>query len=791
MLLTSILRNLLKHKGFTAINITGLSLGLTGALILFLVVRFETGFNQVPDGERIFRLVATVDRFGDVRDEMGVPYPFADAFRADFGDLEAMSIADNNIRPKVVTAFRDDGERVRFEEQQELLIVEPDYFAIFPRRWLAGDPTALSQPNTIVVSESVARKYFNTTEVMGKSLLLNGQPHEIRGVVDDAIRQSDLRFNLFLPFVSAADRPGWGSIGSQTQYYVKLPAGMAAADVEARLIAFNEKHLEEEDAKATVRRLQPLAELHFDNRYSLLSGSATTWQELASLALVGVLLVVISCINFVNLNTALAVNRAREIGVRKVLGSSRGRIIAQYLAETALVTGISLGFVLILTELTLPSMSVLLEKPISLNLASDPTVWAFLSAALVVVSLASGLYPALVISGFRPIDAIYHQVRMKTERGVTLRKALVATQFIITQMLIIGALVISGQMDYFRSKDLGFSQTAVVQTPVPNPEEIHQRRLSALLNAETSILSHTFSNSGAASNGTWNTFLRIDGEPGTEPFQARTQFKNTDRNYLTTYGMTLLAGEDFGPVDSLNGLIVNEQAVKATGFSGPYDAFIGTRIRIMGGEYPVQGVVQDFHTTSLRDPLYPVVIMTRHTRHVLAVKIDMSRRQQALDALEAAWTEVFPDNLYTFNFLEDTVAQFYNSEQVASKVLNMFTLLTILIGSLGLFGLVSHVAVQRTKEIGIRKVMGAESRDIVLIFAREFGVLLLVSFVIAAPTAWWLMNQWLEDFAYRITPGAGILLAGLAASILIAAATVAYTTWRAAVANPVDSLRYE
>lgn len=792
MFLTSVIRNLLKHKGFTAINITGLSLGLSGALILFVWIHYELGFDKVPDADRIYRMVATIDRFGDIRDENAIPYPFADAFRTDFPDVEARSIASNSVPPYVVTAFREDGERTRFEEQGEILIVEPEFFDIFPRRWIHGDAaTALSQPASVVVSESMARKYFSRIDVIGRELLFNGEPYVVRGVVDDAPEQSNVRFNLFVPYRNADGYPGWGSISSQTQYFVKLAPGQSPEEIEARLVDFNRKHMEEEDANATVRYLQPLPEMHFDDRYSLLSGRTMSRLELFTLGSVALLLVVISCINFINLNTALAVNRAKEIGVRKVLGSDRGRIVVQYLLETALVTAVALVFTVLLAELGLPVLGAWLETPFSLNLTTSPDVWIFLMVALVVVSLASGLYPALVISGFRPIDALHHRVKMTSERGLTLRKALVATQFIITQVLIIGALVIYRQMGYFAEKDLGFVKDAVVQVPIPDPDEDLQRQLSAALNAEPGIRSHTYSNSGAASNGTWNTFFRIDRGEGQEPFQARVQFKNTDANYIRTYGMELIAGEDFGPVDSLNGLIVNEQLVRATGHEGPYEDFLGTRIRTMGREFMVQGVIRDFHTTSLHNPLYPVMILTRHTRHLLAVKIDMARRETTLAALERAWTEVFPDNLYNATFLDESVAAFYEREQVVARIMNAFTFLTILIGSLGLLGLVSHVAVQRTKEIGIRKVLGADSRDIVAMFTREFAVLLLVSFAIAAPTSWWLTRLWLDEFAFRITPGAGLLLSGLLVSLAVAAITIAYTTWRAAVSKPILALRYE
>lgn len=781
-----------KHKGFTFINIAGLSFGLTGALILFLVVRFDLGFNAEPDADRIYRMVAHIERFGVIIDESGIPYPFAEAFRTDFPDVEAKSIVDHNMSTQVVSVVRDDGELVRFEESDEMVNVEPDFFEMFPRRWLSGDPvSALSIPNSVVVSESIAKKYFNTTDVMGKTLRFDGEPYTIQGVIEDGHRQSDLRFNLFRAYLGSEGRPGWNSTTSSTQYFLKLPEGMSKASFESRLPAFNLKHMEEEEAKAVNRYLQPLSELHFDDTFSLFFGSAITYQELGSLGLVAILLILVSCINFVNLNTALAVNRAKEVGLRKVLGSSRGQLIAQYMGETAIITFISFLLALVFTELSLPMMQEILNRPFGLDLFSDASILVFLIALMIVVTLFAGLYPAFVLSDFQPIDALKHSLKMKSERGITLRKSLVVSQFVITQILIICTLTIRSQMEYFRNADMGFDRQAVVQTSLPSNDPDILNRLKASLRSDPSILDITVSNTGAASNGTWNTVATIIRE-GEEPVRGRTQFKSTDDRFISTYGLTLLAGSDFGAIDSLNGVIVNEQFLKLMNLSGEFQDQIGTPIRLMGRDFPIQGVMRDFNTTSLHDPIGPVMLLTRSQYYnLLAVRIDMSQRQRALAKLEEAWTEAFPDRIYQYEFLDDSIADFYEGEEVSARLMNMFTILTILIGSLGLFGLVSHIAVQRTKEIGIRKVMGAESGTIIMMFVRDFGILLVVSFAIAAPVAWWLMRQWLENFTYRIEVGPAVMVSGALLSILIAAVTVGYTTYTSSRANPIESLRYE
>jgi ABC-type antimicrobial peptide transport system permease subunit len=787
----TILRNLKKHKGFAFINIAGLSFGITGALILFLVVRFDMGFNAEPDADRIFRMVAEVDRFGEVRRDSGIQYPFAEAFRTDFPELEAQSMVDQNFRSQVVSVIRDDGQLVRFEEADEMVFVEPEFFMMFPRRWLSGDPvSALSIPNSVVVSESIANKYFNTTDVMGKTIRFDGEPSTINGVISDGHRQSDFRFNIFRPFLGSEGRPGWNSTSSNTQYMLKLPVGMSKEDVESRLADFNLKHMEEEEAKAVRRYLQPLSELHYNDEFDQFFGGTVTYQELGSLSLVGILLILISCINFVNLNTALAVNRAKEVGLRKVMGSSRTQLIVQYMGETALITFISFLLALVLTELSLPMMQDILARPFGLDLFSDASILIFLIVLMGVVTLSAGLYPAFVLSSFQPIDALKHALKMKSDRGITLRKSLVVSQFIITQILIIGTLTIRAQMEYFRNADLGFDREAVVQTQVPARDAASIDRLKASLRSDPSILDFTFSNTGAASNGTWNTIAQrvIEGE---EPVRTRTQFKTTDNRFISTYGVTLLAGSDFGDVDSLNGIIVNEQFLQSMNLTGDVQDAIGTPIRTMGRDLPIQGVMRNFNTTSLHDPINPVMLLTRSDYFMLAVRIDMQQRQRALATLEQAWTDVFPERIYEYQFLDDSIADFYQGEEVAARLMNIFTILTILIGSLGLFGLVSHIAVQRTKEIGIRKVMGAESGTIIMMFVRDFGTLLVVSFAIAAPISWWLMRLWLENFTYRIDVGPAVLLSGALLSVLIAAITVGYTTYTSSRANPIDSLRYE
>ncbi len=791
MFFKTILRNLKKHKGFAFINIAGLSFGITGALILFLIVRFDMGFNAEPDADRIYRMVANVDRFNEVRTESGIQNPFAEAFRTDFPELEAQSMVDQNFTSQVVSVIRDDGQLVRFEEGDEMILVEPEFFKMFPRRWLAGDPvSALSIPNSVVVSESIAKKYFNTTDVMGKTIRFNGEPSTINGVVNDGHRQSDLRFNIFRPFLTAQGRPGWNTTSSNTQYFLKLPVGMSKEDVESRLADFNLKHMEEEEAKAVRRFLQPLSDMHYNDEFDQFFGGTVTYQELGSLSLVGILLILISCINFVNLNTALAVNRAKEVGLRKVMGSSRAQLIAQYMGETVLVTFISFLLALVLTELSLPMMQDILSRPFGLDLFSDASILIFLIVLLIVVTLVAGLYPAFVLSSFQPIDALKHAVKMKSDRGITLRKSLVVSQFVITQILIIATLTIRSQMEYFRNADLGFDREAVVQTSIPSRDTATIDRLKASLRSDPSILDFTFSNTGAASNGTWNTIAQYVRE-GEEPLRTRTQFKSTDNRFISTYGVALLAGSDFGEVDSLNGLIVNEQFLQSMNLADDMQAAIGIPIQSMGREIPIQGVMRNFNTTSLHDPIGPVMLMTRSDYFLLAIRIDMDQRQRALATLEEAWTEAFPERIYEYQFLDESIAEFYDNEEVAARLMNLFTILTILIGSLGLFGLVSHIAVQRTKEIGIRKVMGADNGTIVMMFVRDFGTLLIVSFAIAAPISWWLMRLWLENFTYRIEVGPAVMLSGALLSILIAAITVGYTTYTSSRANPIDSLRYE
>lgn len=786
-------RNLFKNKSSTVINITGLALGMTCALVIFLIVKFERSFDTHHEGaDRIYRIVTEDHEFDETSYTPGVPYPLPSAMRTDFPEIEALTIVDSNFGDPVISVQHDDGQVARFKETRGVAFVEPDYFKIFTYEWLRGDPeTALSNPNSAVISKGLARKYFGETNPIGKQINFNNRiDAEISGVVEDVPPNTDLPFNLLIAIdPQTRGSSNWGSVSSAVQCYLKLSPEISAQSIDSRLDAFLAKHHKQEAAAVQSLSLQPLRELHFDTRFSNFNWRDVAPETLLALSLIGIFLLVTACINFVNLNTALAVRRAKEVGVRKVLGGNRLQLIIHFMGETAVITLIAMLFSLAAVEVVLDRLNALLGYELSLNLFNDLTVLSFGAIIFVVVVMAAGLYPALYLSGFSPVEAVRNKVHVAYGEGLSLRKSLVVLQFAISQALIIATLVISTQMKYVRNADMGFNKDAIVEVSLPSNKSPYVSRLKTELLQHPGIRSVSYSNTGTASSNVWGGSYEL--KDGPEIKEGNAQVKFVDDHFINTYQLELLAGQTLSPNDTLTKFLVNEAFVKETGYANDSRALLGKELEIWSREAPIAGIVRDFNTTSLYKEVEPLVMMMENRYFLAGIKIDMRRAHEVLPFIEKTWTGVFDKSVYSYKFLDQAIANFYEEDQKMAALVNVFTAIAILIGCMGLFGLVSYMANQRTKEIGVRKVLGASFAHILGLFSKEFVILIGVAFVLAAPVAYFFMNAWLQDFAYRINIDANTFLLALAASLTIACVTVGYKSFRAANANPVDSLRYE
>jgi ABC-type antimicrobial peptide transport system permease subunit len=570
-----------------------------------------------------------------------------------------------------------------------------------------------------------------------------------------------------------------------------LPPEITPSRFNADLASFTKKHKPAEYAKDGII-LQSLREIHFDSRTGNYNHTFSR-QLISTIMTIGVFLIVIACVNFVNLATAQAINRSKEVGVRKVLGSNRTKLIFQFISETAIVTLFAILLAVGAAAAVLPYLNTLLEAKMELNFFRDPFLILFLLLIGLVITLLSGTYPAVILSGFNPIDALQNKIKPSRTGGISLRRGLVVIQFAVAHILIIGTLIVVSQTDFFLNASLGFEKAAIINVPIPSDSASHTKidYVKAQLLRNPNIQSVSFSYASPSDNGNWNSDFRFDHSPKATNFSAN--LKWADNEFFNTYRLEFVAGRPYHPSDTTREFVVNETLLKKLGIRDPKDA-IGKEINFWEGikVANIVGVVKDFNVSSLHKPMAPVVLSTwKEIYQIINIKINPSKEKETLSFVEKIWNSSFPDYVYQCQFLDKKIAGFYKQENQLSTLYKIFAGIAIFISCLGLYGLVSFMALQRVKEVGIRKVLGASAANIVYLFSREFSLLVMIAFVIATPIAWYLMHQWLQDFAYRIHPGPGVFLLAIAGSIAIAWLTVGYRAIRAASASPVKSLRTE
>ncbi len=584
----------------------------------------------------------------------------------------------------------------------------------------------------------------------------------------------------------------WVSTFGGANTFIVLPPGLSVSKFNADLKRFANKHKPAEYAKDSYI-LQPLTEIHFDERFGTFSGHTFSHSLITALSLIGIFLIVIACVNFINLATAQAVNRSKEVGVRKVLGSNRKQLALQFLMETAIIVCAASGMAVLIAEAVLPFLNKLLEVQIHLNFIETPSLALFVVITAIVVTLLSGSYPAVILSGFNPITALKSRISSEMVGGVSLRRGLVVLQFAIAHILIIGMILVVSQMNFFKNASLGFDKAAIINVPLIN-DSANLTKLDFVrdrLKSNPDILRVSFSYGSPSSENNWSSDFKYDHSAKTTDFSAN--LKWADPDYFKTFDLQFVAGRPYSASDTVREFVVNETLLKKLGVRNPQDA-IGKEINFWDGS-PVAnivGVVRDFNVNSLRRPLAPVVLSTwKRVYQTINIKIKPGTEKTVLPFIEKLWTTTYPDYVYEYHFLDETIENFYKQEDQLSQLYKIFAGIAIFISCLGLYGLVSFMAVQRTKEVGIRKVLGASVRNIIYLLSKEFTLLIILAFVISAPIAYYIMHEWLKNYAYQIPLSASIFLLAISSSILIAWLTVAHRAINAALANPIKSLRTE
>jgi ABC-type antimicrobial peptide transport system permease subunit len=533
--------------------------------------------------------------------------------------------------------------------------------------------------------------------------------------------------------------------------------------------------------------------VHYDAEAGNYSNKIISHKLINVLWLIAAFILLIACVNFINLSTAQAVNRAKEVGVRKVLGSNKSQLQTQFIVETFLIVTIAVILAAVITLLALPSVNHLLELSFSLNILTNPAVVLFLLAVTIAVTALAGFYPSIVLSRFNPVNALKSKLTANSSKGISLRRGLVVFQFIIAQALIIGTLIIVTQMNYFMDQPLGFDKDAIVNVPY-RPDrtgsELTDYLKQQLLSNGVQAVSFCSNTPVEDGNNMFSSF-KFDHASKDEDFQAIVKF--ADNDYVPTYKLQLVAGRNLQPSGPTTEFLVNESFVKSLGLKKPED-ILNKEISIMGGliKCPVVGVLKDFNDRSLRQELAPLLIATNVTMYRQAsIKLSTTNMATSMQAIKKIWEQTFPDYVYEYKFLDDKIASFYKQENQLSQLYKLFAAIAIFLSCLGLYGLASFMAVQRIKEVGIRKVLGATAGNIVYLFSKEFIILISIAFLIATPLAWYFMNKWLQDYAYRIDISWWLFAAGGLVAIIIALATISFQAIKAAVANPVKSLRTE
>jgi len=795
-------RNFLRNRNYSLINILGLSIGLTACIVIFLLISYEVKFDKFHGRyDRIYRVVRDVKSVSGIEYDGVTPYPFAEAFRNDFPDIPLVTQLH----------FQSEGfVKVGTDkyELEEVIFADTLFFKVFDFEVVSGNPEVdLGEPNKAFLTESTAEKLG--LDVDGRFRMNNKLDLEVVGIIKDPPPSSHIQFVMIVSMPSfTAEYFGWPitswGLTSTGYSYLVLPEGMSPESVNERFVAFVEKYYDVEERDRQTYLLQPLGDIHFNTRYASTPSNTGNIgvSQLVVMGILGIFILIIACINYINLATALAVRKSREIGIRKTLGAKRNQLAAYFLSETFILTLIAVVISLGLAEWLLPWLRNFVQKEIYLELFSSPELLIFLVLLVSAATLFSGFYPAVVLSGFDPAAVLKNKITVQGG-GSFVRRMLVVLQFFIAQVMIIGTLVISDQMEYFATRPLGFSRDAVVNVPLPANEKNLLDEFRSRLQRNSNILNVSYAVGAPTSGSNIGTGYYLPEEgPSTS---RRVGIKTVDYHYLDTYKLKLKAGRWFREGEEERAadttiakndryvFVVNEAAVRALGYAS-IDEILEKPITVGLNEItaPVVGVVEDFHTASLHDPIGPVVMMNYPSLYFTAgISVQTGNLQETLDFIRETWTDIYPEYYFEYEFLDEHIAKLYRQEARQLVLFRIFAGVSIFIGCLGLLGLVSFMANQKLKEVGVRKVFGATVSEIVMLFSKEFVRLVVISFLMAAPLAWYLMNRWLESFEYHIDIHWSVFAIGLTTTLVIALLTVSYRSVKAGLANPVDTLRTE
>lgn len=782
-------RNLIRDRTYSFINIVGLTIGLSACLLLVLFARYELSFDTFHEkSDRIFRITSVTETENEVIERTSTPVPLVQTLKDELPEVE-----------KAAHLSRTNSARIKIEDQtvtvEDFYWTDQDFFDIFSVSVLEGNESDfLKNPNSVVITESIADAYFNGENPLGKTVTLSNDDYTITGVVDDWQANSHIHPQFIATFNSlrASNETSWLFLYSRT--YFLLDENVSINSLTEKLPSILESKFGEEAKEAGMTFTytpQALTDIHlYSNLEGELeqNGSIRTIQIILAIAL---LILLNACVNYINLSTARARKRAKEVGIRKALGSGRTHLIFQFLGEAFALTGISFLLSLMIIETILPGFNSLFNQELNSNMLFEPVSMSIFVGLMVLTALFAGIYPAFYLTSFSAKEVLKGDAGINQKNSFSWgRRSMVVFQFLICISLMVSSLVILKQLRFIQQKDLGFEESNLVVIPLANGEERNSfQALKDKLLANSTIEGVTFAVNYPGRGNIENTQHWLPGETVGE--YAEMGFIGPD--FIDIFGMTIKEGRDFTENDQQS-VILNETAVQRFGLG---ENPIGKRIsRTEPGAderpmYEVIGVIQDFNTESLRETIEPLVLYQIGFNVNMIVRFVEGQTEAALGFMRDAFKEVNPNSSFEYRFVDEYLSDYYRADENFLRIVTSFTLLAVFIAGMGLLGLVGYFIQSRTKELAIRKVLGASVSNIMALLSKDFVLLVLIGFVMAVPIAWYAMNQWLEDFAYKIDIGPGIFILTGGVTLAIALIMISWQSIRTALANPAEKLRSE
>ncbi len=776
------IRNLVRQKGYTLVNVSGLMVGLVVCLFILLYVRDEIMFDGFHEnGDRLYRILEDQHYAdGTVFTTSATPGPLAKdlvekfpeikkAARVSWGESKLFQVGDKS--------FKENGK-----------YVDTELFQIFSFPLIEGDPrTVLNEPHSVVISATLAKKYFNHESALGKQIRIDAKTdYLVTGVMKDIPKNSSLTFDFVMPFEDLVANNTWlrewGNNAPRT--YILLDEGATQSVVESKIEGVIKSH---EPKAVTTLFLQPYTEMYLHSDFSNGKRGEGRIQYVWLFTIVAGFILIIACVNFMNLATAQSARRAKEVGVRKAIGAPRLSLIRQFLGESILMAFLAAAMAVGVVELLLPTFNQITEKNISLQF-SDPLLWGGMLVLVLLTGFIAGSYPAFFLSSFDTISVLKGTFRLHSST-VSLRKGLVVFQFFVATVLILSTIMVYRQIQFILNKNLGMDRENVVCINLEGDMVKNYEPIKRTLMSSSSIMSVTAGSQNPLSIGNSTSSVSWPGIP--EEDKILFQILSVQYDFFKTMGAVMKEGREFSPEfpSDTSGFVLNEEAVRRMRLDNP----IGRVIKSQGTEGPVIGVVGDFHNVTMHLGIEPLVVRYDYNFDygTLFIKTANGRSREAVEVIEKALRQYNPAYPLEYKFLDENFERMYNSERVTGVLANFFAAVAVLISCLGLLGLASFNAEQRSKEIGIRKVMGASVSGIVMLLTKDFVLLVLIANMIAAPVAFFALQSWLNDFAYRVELGADVFVVAGVVSVLIAVITVSYRAIKAATANPIEALKYE